>query len=121
MRTLYATHASQSAHRQPSFLSLQHRRRGAFVDEPVPRLVIGGIGSEEAPGHLRQLLDPVGSQRLSALVGDPPLALGLELLLEVRVPGELLGSPYGLRFELVNVVTETVVQKPKVPGLTRAG
>ena len=90
------------------------------MDEPVPRLVIGGTGPEEAPRHLRQLLDPVGGQRLSAFVGDPPLALGLEEMPEVRVPGELLGPPYRLRFELDDVVTETVVQEPKVPGITCA-
>ena len=85
----------------------------------MPRLVIGGIGPRSAR-HLRQLLDAVGGQRLSAFVSDPPLALGLEELPEVRVPGELLGPPYCLRFELDDVVTETVVQKPKVPGRTRA-
>ena len=53
-------------------------------------------------------------------VGNPSLALGREKVPEVGVPGELHGPPFSLCLELGDVVAETVVQEPEVPGMTRA-
>ena len=84
----------------------------AFVDEPAPRLVIAGVGAEEAFVRAGQFLPAVGVKWLDALVVFAPAAFVFEPLLQIRVAGKSFGQRPGLIVEGGERGAEHGVQEP---------
>src|SRR5919108_6344004 len=91
-------------------------RRAELVDEPPARLVVGAVGPEEALVRARELLGPVGAQRLDLLVARAVAALALEPVRQVGMPGQPGGEAAQLGLEAVEALAECGVDEPDLDG-----
>ena len=88
--------------------------------EPSPRLVVAGVGAEEAFVRAGQLLATVCLQRLDLLVVCVLAVLLLEPVFQVAVVCEALAQLACASVEAVQGGAEDCVQQPDLNGVARA-